>query len=299
MSVFDRIRETENIKPGSSGGSSFNPLIYPSLILKEGTPEKPDPSLIAFLVDWNRSLQLDLHFNEKARKMDLCNKLNGKPCQVCADGEAWNKANKSKSKEARGMNPHGKTTVRLFPVWDFKAVGNKVLNDDGSLKYEEEPIKIYGQRPGEGMENYVILKDANGEDPFYYYDDMGPDAEPRFDLQPDRLVDCELMTENGSDRLWSVAKIRTGGVAPKGKVSYKSPTSVTAKQAKSILGSEAKLQVPKFVRDHFDQQSLLDLLPFYLAPYGNVDTEAWELEPIQEGQKLQTVAPKEKAESVL
>lgn len=287
MSVFDRLKDAEEAKANTGGGFSFNPLIYPKLILKEGTPEKPDPSYITFLTDWNRSIKLDLHFNEAARRMDLCDKFNGKQsCEVCEKSSVWFKANKHKGKE-KGMNPHGTTTVRVFAVYDHGAAGKKVLNEDGSLKYEEEPIKLHEQRPGEGMENYVILKDANGDDPYYYYEDMGEDAEPRFDLQPDKLFECELMTTNGEDRIWSISKIRSG--AGKGKVSYQSPTTVTIKQVKSKLGAEAKLQIPKKVKEHFAQQSIVDLLPFFMAHYGNVDKEAWELQDVVEGQKFLTV----------
>lgn len=302
MSILDRIKKAEEQEQNantSSGGFKFNPLIYPKLILSKGTPKEPDPAYITFLTDWNRSLPIEVHFNESTRSMDLCDILNDKPtCETCTKAKAWEAANKSKGKE-RGMNPFGTSKFRLFIVYNHNRVGKKVLNEDGSIKYEEEAIQIYEQRAGEGGENYTVLRDANGMDPNEYYDDMGPGQLP--DVQPDRLKDCELMYLGADDRIWSVAKVVAGADAQGkgGKTSYRVPTSVTQKQAREKLGKEATLRVPKAVRDHFNQQTIMDLVPFYLAHYTKVDKDAWDIEDIVEGQKLQTVEPRPTANTVL
>lgn len=264
---YDLAEETD--KQESSFTKRHNPNIYRKIILEDNKPE-----LISFLTDWLRGMKLDLHFNPAARRMDLCNKMNKKPCEVCAAGEKKN----ATEDEKRNARP---TTLKVFLTYAHSREGLKVPSRDGTKEFMEDVIRTYEQRMGEGKENFTVLMDANG-DPYSYYEDMGEGNSPRYVLEPDSLPNNNMMFEgNGDDKIWEIKKIVIGT-----KTSYPTPQGKEVAVLRKKAGSQAKYRVPKIVRDFFKDKSLADLAPFYLAQFGNVDWSVWGCQPPEEGQKL-------------
>jgi hypothetical protein len=255
MSLLDILNRAEEATPSRSNIGNNGYGIW-RLILEDNTP-----TCISFLTDWAASLPLKLHWNDETKRMDLCDSLYGRDCAEC----------KKKKIGTNGKEQDNyPTRLRLFAVYVHDKVGKKRSSADGEKEYDVDPINLYELRAGEGQENFTTMSEAS----------------ERGDL----VVD----SDTGADTIWQVKRL----VVTKGrnkKVSYPAPKPIKAKVAQELLGTTASVEVPAQVRAEFEDRDLVAMLPFYLKDYGNVDYEAWGVEPLTPPVKAE---PKDEEETV-
>lgn len=299
------LTENEGLESSGSSGSNFffDKNNYPKLIL--GTNE---PAYITPLVDWLRGFKYSRHWDQKVKKFYVCNKTLG---------SAYVKENPCPHCESEDKDLQRSSVVKVFPTWAHSRYGKTRPSKDGTKTFIQDCIVFQELGTGENNANFDVYQKANSElltdaaggaldDDYYFYEDMGRDfaslgKTARFELQPDRLDKCGLMyRSDGSDKIYEVKKLadekkknKNGGA----KVSYPPPALTDNVVLQRKLGPQAKLKVPKRVREHFNVQTIDDLGPFYFASL-DLTEEHWKylnangiFKP-EEGAKL-TMEPEE------
>lgn len=277
MSFEDAIETSEKVEPIRFAAARDYATTYGNLILSKDTD---DTQHVAYLTDYLRMMRTAQHWNPETKSFDLCNSMYKRPCTVCEPTVAM---------KALGKKASAASISREGFTWHFENVDSTRVSEKGT-EYDLEPICIISNKAGSGGINLKTLLEANCEHPNYpephdFYTNDGKS----YTLDKSTLMDNRLMyDENGSTKVWQIRKVVPIDPATKkpGRPSYPEPRFITKDKAKKNLGPQAKLDVPKEVRDFFDNASLKDLVPFYLVGKGNVDWKYYDLEPPKAGQKF-------------